>query len=226
MKILIVAATLPEIKTTMDQLGLGSFAVFKDKEIDVLITGVGMINTTYQLCKRLSGKKYDLSINAGIAGSFDHSIELGEVVHVTSDHFSELGAEDGESFLSLIQLGFQEHDEFPYKWGELIPDHHADVLSPVSDIIEKLRKMKGVTVNTVHGHIDSILKIRNRINPEIESMEGAAFFYTCMMEQVPCLQIRSISNYVERRNRDNWEIGLAVKNLNRVLTEVIGGLIK
>jgi futalosine hydrolase len=31
---------------------------------------------------------------------------------------------------------------------------------------------------------------------------------------VPCIQIRAVSNYVERRNRDNWQIGLAIKNLN------------
>jgi futalosine hydrolase len=51
--------------------------------------------------------------------------------------------------------------------------------------------------------------------PQIESMEGAAFFYACRQLNVPCLQIRAVSNYVEKRNRDNWHIGLAIKNLNK-----------
>jgi len=45
-------------------------------------------------------------------------------------------------------------------------------------------------------------------------MEGAAFFYACAMAGVPCMQIRAVSNYVEKRNRDAWQIGLAIKNLN------------
>lgn len=31
--------------------------------------------------------------------------------------------------------------------------------------------------------------------------------------EVPCLQLRAISNYVEKRNRDAWEIELALSNL-------------
>ena len=44
-------------------------------------------------------------------------------------------------------------------------------------------------------------------------MEGAAFFYACLFEGITCSQIRTISNRVEKRNRDNWDIPLAVKDL-------------
>ena len=44
-------------------------------------------------------------------------------------------------------------------------------------------------------------------------MEGAAFFYVCLCENIPFLQIRAISNYVEQRNEKNWNIPLAIKNL-------------
>jgi futalosine hydrolase len=52
-------------------------------------------------------------------------------------------------------------------------------------------------------------------------MEGAAFFYACREAGVPCLQIRAVSNYVEKRNRDAWQIGLAVKNLNTFAVELL-----
>jgi len=45
-------------------------------------------------------------------------------------------------------------------------------------------------------------------------MEGAAVFYACKRENIDCLQIRSVSNYVEPRNKENWQIGLAIRNLN------------
>jgi futalosine hydrolase len=52
-------------------------------------------------------------------------------------------------------------------------------------------------------------------------MEGAAFFYACRQFNIPCLQIRAVSNYVEKRNRDNWDIPLAIKNLNNFAIELV-----
>ena len=45
-------------------------------------------------------------------------------------------------------------------------------------------------------------------------MEGAAFFQVCEKFNIPCLQIRSVSNKVEKRDLQKWDIDLAVKNLN------------
>ncbi|MNH40683.1 Futalosine hydrolase [compost metagenome] len=63
----------------------------------------------------------------------------------------------------------------------------------------------------------SIAKALKLFPAEVESMEGAAFFYVCLSEGVKCVQLRSISNYVERRNRESWNIPLAIKNLNAEL---------
>lgn len=219
MNVLIVTATLDEIKPFMDQFGFNFFNKKGDHELDILITGVGMVATTYELSRVFYNKKYDLAINAGIAGSFDSDIEIGEVVHVQSDLFSELGAQDGEHFLSLIQLGLQTYNESPFSWGELTPK----TLNTIS--LSNLKKVRAITVNTVHGNNDSILSIKNRLNPQIESMEGASFFYCCMKENISCLQIRSISNYIEKRNRANWDIPLAVENLNKTLDALIKELV-
>ena len=55
-------------------------------------------------------------------------------------------------------------------------------------------------------------------------MEGAAFFYACLMMQVPFLEIRSISNHVEPRNRAAWDIPLAIGQLNEVLIGMLKSL--
>ena len=73
----------------------------------------------------------------------------------------------------------------------------------------------------MHGNDDSIANIVERLNPQLESMEGAAFFYACRELKGPCIQIRAVSNYVEKRNRDNWQIGLAIKNLNTFAAELL-----
>jgi futalosine hydrolase len=53
-----------------------------------------------------------------------------------------------------------------------------------------------------------------RLSPDVESMEGAAVFYCCDQVGQPVIQLRSISNYVESRKKENWQTGLAIKNLN------------
>jgi len=91
---------------------------------------------------------------------------------------------------------------------------------------QQLKQVSAITVNTVHGHEPSIQKLTGRIQPQLESMEGAAFFYACKQAGVPCLQIRAVSNYVEKRNRDAWQIGLAIKNLNSFAAEFLDRVVR
>ncbi|MNE58507.1 Futalosine hydrolase [compost metagenome] len=69
-------------------------------------------------------------------------------------------------------------------------------------------------MNRVHGEKISISKVTEQCNPVVESMEGAAVLYCCEKESLPCLQVRSISNYVEPRNKERWQIGPAIMSLN------------
>lgn len=176
--------------------------------ISFLITGVGMVATAFALGKELSNNPYDLVINLGIAGSFDRSIALGEVVEVVEDTFAELGAEEDEIFLPLDQMGFGE--------VSFRASTHA---------IFNFKRVRGITVNKVHGNDASIEKIIHRLDPQVESMEGAAVFYACKQFNTQCLQIRAVSNYVEKRNREAWKIGLAVKNLNTFAADLVEKLI-
>lgn len=223
MYILIVSATSLEIEPLLNNFELIkkkesnlTFYKYRDFDIDVLITGIGMVATAYYLGKTLQSYKYDIAVNAGIAGCFDKNFSLGEVFNITSDSFSELGAENGEYFLSLVDLKLIEEDSFPFSNLELIND---SVLK--SEIVNQLIKVKGITVNTIHGNEENIEKIKKRFNPVTESMEGAAFMYACKLQNLKHIQIRSVSNYVEKRNRESWNIPLAIKNLNKILIEIL-----
>lgn len=200
MKLLVVAATRLEIEPFLQAIKS------KPYSIDILIGGVGMVSMSYELGKKLALKEYDALLNVGIAGSFDPSIELGAVVRVENDIFSELGAEDDSSFLSIDDMGFGNSA------------YHANAAPFMKyHSVSALRGVRGITVNTVHGNSNSISKVLNRLKPEIESMEGAAVFYAAQEEGISCLQIRSISNWVEKRNRSSWQVELAIKNLNEWL---------
>jgi len=171
---------------------------------DILITGVGMMYTTLNLSNKLSDTNYDLVINMGIAGSFNSEIKIGDVVEVVEDIFSEIGFEDGDIF--------SEFSNFEIKNTFVVEGR------------THLKKVKGITVNTVHGNQNSIDEIVSRVNPDIESMEGASVFMVCNNFNVPCIQIRSISNKVEKRNTENWNLTLAIENLNSTVKQIISEL--
>jgi futalosine hydrolase len=222
MRILIVAATAPEIGPLISDLRFTTYdcdqgahisAELKDtyskNYIATFITGAGMVATAFALGKHLATNQYDLAINLGICGSFNRDIALGDVLEITRDTFAELGAEDDETFIPMAQLGFGEDT---YQSGYTLP------------VGFNLQQATAITVNTVHGNEASIQKISKRVNADLESMEGAAFFYACRQMNVPCVQIRAVSNYVEKRNRDAWQIGLAVKNLNKFAVDLLSWL--
>lgn len=198
MKILVVAATTAELRGLFNHLGLPEEEFIQTEKFDILITGVGMTATAFALGRHLN-PAYSLVINLGIAGSFNRDLPLGALVNITSDQFAELGAEDGENFISLDELGF---------------GRSRFTTSYTHPLLSEIPEGRGITVNTVHGNDERIAEVVNRLQPDMESMEGASVFYCCEKMDIPVLQIRTISNYVERRNRDNWQIGLAVRNLN------------
>lgn len=199
MKTLVVAATIDEVRGIYEHFHLESSSFAEGPGFDILITGVGMTATAFALGKNLSNI-YTQVLNLGIAGAFDRNIPLGTLVYIRKDIFSELGAEDRMNFISIDELGFGKS----LMESAEIENKHLD----------SLRQGTGITVNTVHGHAESIAKVIRRLNPTIESMEGAAVLYACMHTKLPCIQVRSISNYVEERNKLGWKVGLAIKNLN------------
>lgn len=214
MRILLVAATEFEI---------AGFRVFTEEagadNIWFLITGPGMVQTTFALTSLLSvsqqGKQpFDLAINAGIAGAFDPGFEKGTVVDIIRDSFADLGAENGDEFIPAATIGLINPDELPFSKGLVYASH---TLKPN---FLPYPKATGITVNTVSGKLETIRRRQLIFEPDTESMEGAAFFYCCRRLDLPCLQLRSISNLVEKRNRENWNLPLAVTNLNTELIKL------
>jgi len=222
-KLLIVSATSLEIKPLLAVLGKGRVLKqhitrykYKHFQIDILITGVGMVPTAVGTTMALIGYSYNAVINAGICGSFNRDIPIGKVLNIASDCLPETGAEDGEHFLSIIDLKLLDQDEFPFTGGKLVNDSVFE-----SDLINGLLISTGVTVNTVHGNAQNIATFLSRYNVDIESMEGAAFMYSCKMNKVRHIQIRSVSNYIEDRDLTKWNIPLAVSNLNHFLLDLL-----
>lgn len=209
-KILVAAATAKEIGPFIKSARKGDL-----HDIDILITGIGLTSATYHLSKQLHLKKYDLVIQTGVAGSFDPATGPGDVVAIKQDTIADQSVVELSKLKSLFDLQLVPHDQYPYRNGWLI--------NPGKEVLKKvnLKKVKGISVNQISTSKQMIQFYRDVFDPVTESMEGAALHYVCLMERIPFLQIRSISNYIGVRNKKKWNMKDSIINLNETLTGII-----
>lgn len=212
MKILVTAATPFEIQPLMDHLANQGC---RNCQVTTLVGGIGMMHTAYQLGRHFATSKPDLAIQAGIAGCFDHSWEMGKVVIIDKEQLGDLGVEDDQAYKDLFDIQLWQPDQPPFTNRQLVNTFKGIPGLP------DLPTASGVTINTVSGSERTRQLLLDKYNPEVESMEGAAFHYACLQEKVPFFQLRSISNYVEVRDKSKWKIPLAIKALNDALIKYI-----
>ncbi len=184
-----------------------------DHNYSLIHTGIGMVNTSFHLGSYLSHHEPDLMVHFGIGGSYKTEFQIGDVVELKSDTFGEMGANSPKGFMDLRQMGFtlmkKEEKIYyntlksPYDWNGGLP------------------ACKGLTVNEVSG-VQSQIAFRSfKWDPDVESMEGAAFFHAALWFDIPFISLRSISNNVEVRNKENWDIPLACQRMQTYLMEAL-----
>jgi len=226
MKILLLSATIAEVAPTINWLRAradqeeGNILHFGTVTVEVLFTGVGLTATAYTLGHRFgSATLPQLALQVGIGGAIDRDLKLGDVVKITSERFGDLGAEapDG-SHLSLGEIGL--HPGRPFNKQEVLEAPQGLASLPFADAA-------GISVNQVSGSADGIARLRARFpEAQVESMEGAAFFFACLQAGVEPLQLRAISNYVEVRNRKAWKMKEAITALNEAVQQLLGAFIQ
>ncbi len=207
MNLLIVAATELEIEPFLK----------KNTKADILITGVGIPATVFHLTKKLIAKSYDFAFQAGIAGTFNGSIVLEEVVLVKEDAFGDLGIDENGNFKTIFETPFLNKNDFPYNDGWLINENQFFEKN-------KLPVVKAITINKITDDHLQIKNIQQKFSAQIESMEGAAFHYVCLQQKINFLQIRGISNVVGERDKAKWKMKNAIENLNKELLKIIENL--
>ncbi len=214
---LIVSATELEIKPLLDN---NSQKITENKysthianhNVEILITGVGISAMTYALTKELALNNHKFIILAGIAGSFSDKFPLGSMVNIMHEEFGDLGFRNADIYTPITSTNLIDSNTFPYENSLL-----SNYTLINNKVVNSLQIVKGSTVQTM----ESNMKFPIKTEADVESMEGAAFFYTCMMEKQAFIQIRSISNLVGETDKSKWDIPLAVGNLNKTIVAIL-----
>src|SRR4051794_22005617 len=123
MQIIIAAATKLELKEdVLRQAG--------KHNIDILYSGVGLLGSVVSLTQYALQHKSHLIIQAGIAGSLDSSLNLGDVVIVNKECLGDTGVEENGEWKDVFDMGFQQQDEQPFSNKYLVNEwlHQYNVL--------------------------------------------------------------------------------------------------
>ncbi len=182
-----------------------------------LISGIGQLQTTWAIQKSIEIQRPDLIIQCGIGGASQEN-EIGEVFAIRSDKLADLGLMENQGFSDIYQIGLSDPEEFPFTGGKLV--------NPYVNLLQwsGLRQLDGETVNEIKSA--DLPGFKRNPSLVVESMEGAALHYVGLMEKIPFLQLRAISNLTGDRDKNRWKIKEAIKALHDTLVLLIQKLEK
>lgn len=214
MYILLISSTQAEIEATSRSL-LPLEKSLHPHELDIRITGIGGMMTGYNLCNHIRRRRPDYIIQAGVAGSFSDKLPPGSAALIKEEIMADLGAEENDQFRDIFDLSLIAPHTPPFV-NHFLPNPGIKAWEDYP-----LPLARGATVNAIRTSAAHTVVIREKYDPATESMEGAAFHYVCLMENIPFIQLRAISNYVGERDKKNWKLREAVDRLNTELAGVI-----
>lgn len=183
-------------------------SLFSRDDVSSIVSGVGLTATTYATTRLICQQRPDLLIMAGIAGAYTHSgFKVGDVSLVSTEVEGDLGFFTPQGFVHLAHLPIDM--EFERRHTLTCPYLPAQPLFPLA---------RSMSVNAAMAPFVDTSEV------DMENMEGAAFFHTCLQENQAFLELRAVSNFVNIHN-DEWDMQGSVKAMTAGLHQLIDSLL-
>jgi len=186
------------------------------KEMQLLITGMGIANTIFSLTKYLTENKVKNIVNIGIGGAYPSSkLAIGEVAIISDDNYSDFGLTMEKSFNKLNEIHLNLNDyQKEITENKVEIKHKIELKMPDQ---KKYTAASGNTVSAISG--DNFWAFRQEMiwKRQVESMEGAAVIDVANRFGLNCVQLRAISNIVGIQNKKLWDFENTFVNLYNVI---------
>jgi len=197
------------------------------KPVVLIETGIGTVNTAQALTVALQQIKPELILQIGIGGAYlCANLTLGDLVLATEENHGELGVLTPEGWSPADEIGIPvlSTDRDYYNTFPINPELVAKAKDTLAQTEGRVSQGPFVTVQQCTGRADLGNELASRFNAVCENMEGAAAAQICTLYNVPFLELRAISNQVEDRNKETWNIPLAIQRVQTATTKLIEAL--
>jgi futalosine hydrolase len=189
------------------------------------VTGVGPVETALRLTRFLCESKhqFDAAIHFGAGGAYilpDQTTQpkLLDICLAEQEVAGDFGICLGETMAyldsSLTGEIYYNMDTYLLKQSRTILDrlgtnYHTGVF---------------ITVNGISGTGPRGKMLQSRWNGLCENMEGVAVARVCREFNLPCLELRCISNYVEDRDPSTWRLREACQKAAHTAVQLLEGM--
>lgn len=219
MKIIIISATEMEFRELKAHFNNNPAIHQHNVSIQFMVSGVGMLSSSYTLTNIALKATPDLIIQMGIAGSFDENLSLGKVVVINNEVLGDMGVEEQGIWHDPFDLKLADPNDDSFEHGAL-PNPWLKNYN-----LLQLPEVGALTVNQISTNKKRMAMLSAKYKASLESMEGAALHYVARKENIPFIQIRSVSNYVGERDKSKWLMKASISNLNSIVLQLIEQLI-
>ncbi len=225
--LIIIAAVRGEVSKIIEQIEIPVISsvgrreiisgYLKEMPVRVLITGPGIANTVQSLSAAIENQMPSLIIQTGCAGAFKESgLQIGDIGIAAEENDVHLGIEPENRTFKLDELPFPVIELENLKITNSYPLNQKLVNSDF-DIVKEDFDKKGiqvkkgpfVTVSRITATDKRAEELFEIFGAYMESMEGSGAAHTAIHYDIPFLEIRAASNFVGKRNRDEWNLPLA-----------------
>lgn len=237
MPTLILTATAFEQQTLRDQLthpvqqdvahNTWTRGILGNHPVVLIEAGIGLVNTSHALTVALQQINPDLVIQTGIGGAYLQAhLNIGDLVLATEENNAELGVITPQGWQGADAIGIPvlKTDQEYFNTYPLEKSLVDDAQSTLQKSQEPTTAGPFITVQQCSGRTDIGNTLSQRFQAICENMEGAAAAHLCLQYNVPFLELRAISNQVEDRNKDAWDIPLALERSQTATLKLIDAL--
>lgn len=190
----------------------------------VLVTGgLGAVNTAQALTCALQGVRPAWVLQIGVGGAFPAAaLAVGDLAVADTEYYGDVGVRTAAGWQPAEALGIPlvECD------GVALYNRFEADASWVAWAVSRLHSRAApggarmavgpfLTVQECTGTAVLAAERYARWQPICENMEGAAAAHICRLYGVPLVEIRGISNVVEDRRRESWDLPGAADRAQR-----------
>jgi len=200
------------------------------KNVVAAIVGVGKVNTAYALTLLFEAyPETETVILSGCGGAYSGSGGvIGDVMIATEEIYADEGVLTEEGFLSMEDIGIPllEKGDKRYFNSFVTEEKVLEQVRSITDRILDPEIIYGrfLTTSTCSGMTVTGSRLYERFGAICENMEGAAAAQIATIYGIDLIEVRGVSNLVEDRVFENWNIRLAVKNCSDVVIAILEGL--
>ncbi len=204
---------------------------FSGRQVLLCVSGMGKVNAAHAATLLLTRFEPEALLNFGIGGAYPSSgAKIGNVAIAKEEIAGDEGVLTVDGFKDTEYMGIPL-----LKTSTSVI--YSTYLAPESLVKRALRSLIAhqrtgehaihagtfVTLSTCTGTANRARELENRYHGLCENMEGAAVAQVAELHGIPWLEVRGISNLVEDRNLDTWDIPRAVQAAQQAIYHIVGG---